>query len=358
MVVETAGTDGAVKQSGGRRVRIDVWTDLVCPWCYVGQGRLDRAIAEEGVDVELVVHSFELDPSSPHAHDNGTAPGGAAPSNIDHLVSSKGMPREQVVAMEERIGGMAAELNMPYAQERPMANTRTLHRVVQTVAATVDEAAGARDVQPDPGKLLRWDLRSVRHRCARAEGSRVCGRPRTRCGPQWQAKQLRRTRRWKPTSHARRSLGAQGVPFMVFDNRVAAPGAMDVATLPAGASAARRRGGGRMSDDEATKDEATKRTAACTLTATARRLRSPMRQTPWPQATGAGVEPRRRRAGRRRRGAGVRSEGMLTSTTCWTVHRARAARSTAPATEALSGTRPPLPARSDRRAVRWLRSVC
>ena len=51
--------------TGTRTVRIDVWTDLVCPWCYVGQARLDEAIAAEGVDVDLTVHAFELDPSAP-----------------------------------------------------------------------------------------------------------------------------------------------------------------------------------------------------------------------------------------------------------------------------------------------------
>lgn len=229
MVVEAAGTDGAVKQSGGRRVRIDVWTDLVCPWCYVGQGRLDRAIAEEGVDVELVVHSFELDPSSPHAHDDGTAPGGAAPSNIDHLVSSKGMPREQVVAMEERIGGMAAELDMPYAQERPMANTRTLHRVVQTVAATVDEAAAAAMFNQIQGSYFAgtfdpFDTDALVRRAVES------GAPEDAVRAAVAGESAEADDAVEADIARARSLGAQGVPFMVFDNRVAAPGAMDVAT--------------------------------------------------------------------------------------------------------------------------------
>lgn len=229
MVVEAAGDDGAVKQSSGRRVRIDVWTDLVCPWCYVGQARLDQAIAEEGVDVDLVVHSFELDPSAPHAHGGSDVPSGAAPSNIDHLVRAKGMPREQVVAMEERIGGMAAELDMPYAQERPMANTRALHRVVQTIAATVDEATAAALFSQIQGGYFAgtfdpFDADALVQRAVDAGAPEDAVR-RAAAGESAEADEA------VEADIARaRSLGAQGVPFTVFDNRVAAPGAMDVAT--------------------------------------------------------------------------------------------------------------------------------
>lgn len=229
MVVEAAGTDGAVKQSGGRRVRIDVWTDLVCPWCYIGQGRLDRAIAEEGVDVDLVVHSFELDPSAPHAHGDGSSLDGEVPSSIDHLVKAKGMPREQVVAMEERIGGMAAEIDMPYARERPMANTRALHRVVQTVAATVDEAAAAALFSQIQGGYFAgtfdpFDTDAVVQRAVEAGAPEDAVRAAVVGGS---AEADEAVEADIARAH---SLGAQGVPFMVFDDRVAAPGAMDVET--------------------------------------------------------------------------------------------------------------------------------
>lgn len=233
MVGEAAGAGGAVTQGGGRRVRIDVWTDLVCPWCYVGQGRLDRAIAEESVEVDLVVHSFELDPRAPHAHTpeahaDGSAPEEAA-SNIDHLVEAKGMPREQVLAMEERIGGMAAEIDLPYVQERPMANTRALHRVVQTVAGTIDEAAAAAlfsRIQNGyfAGTFDAFDAAAVVQAAVEAGAPEDAVRA-AAAGDSAEADEA------VEADIARaRSLGAQGVPFMVFDNRVAAPGAMDVAT--------------------------------------------------------------------------------------------------------------------------------
>ena len=49
-------------------MRIEIWSDVVCPWCYVGKRRLERALAdfEHAEEVEVVYRSFELDPSAPH----------------------------------------------------------------------------------------------------------------------------------------------------------------------------------------------------------------------------------------------------------------------------------------------------
>ncbi len=48
-------------------MRIDIWSDVVCPWCYIGKRRLEKALAEfEHADrVEVVWHSFQLDPGAP-----------------------------------------------------------------------------------------------------------------------------------------------------------------------------------------------------------------------------------------------------------------------------------------------------
>lgn len=51
-----------------RQLKIDVFTDVVCPWCLVGSARLDQAIAALPADIEVIVenHPFYLDPSVPH----------------------------------------------------------------------------------------------------------------------------------------------------------------------------------------------------------------------------------------------------------------------------------------------------
>jgi predicted DsbA family dithiol-disulfide isomerase len=57
-------------------MRIEIWSDVVCPWCFVGKRRLERALAgfEHQDDVEVVYRSFELDPTAPkHGHELTTA---------------------------------------------------------------------------------------------------------------------------------------------------------------------------------------------------------------------------------------------------------------------------------------------
>ena len=53
--------------TGMRKIKIDVWTDVVCPWCLIGSARLDKAIAELPADVSVEVenHPFYLDPNTP-----------------------------------------------------------------------------------------------------------------------------------------------------------------------------------------------------------------------------------------------------------------------------------------------------
>jgi predicted DsbA family dithiol-disulfide isomerase len=48
-------------------MRVDIWSDIVCPWCYIGHSRFSRALGgfEHGDEVEVVYRSFELDPSIP-----------------------------------------------------------------------------------------------------------------------------------------------------------------------------------------------------------------------------------------------------------------------------------------------------
>ena len=48
-------------------MRIEIWSDVVCPWCYIGKRRLETALGtfEHADEVEVVYRSFELDPSAP-----------------------------------------------------------------------------------------------------------------------------------------------------------------------------------------------------------------------------------------------------------------------------------------------------
>lgn len=110
------------------RLRLDVWADVVCPWCYVGEARLAKAVAEMGLtgSVELVPRAFELDPTTPRT-----------PRPIlEHLAQKFGgllagssAMVEQVRGMEERVRDLAVAEGLPFEVDRVTANTRDAHRV-------------------------------------------------------------------------------------------------------------------------------------------------------------------------------------------------------------------------------------
>ncbi|HEY0119597.1 MAG TPA: DsbA family oxidoreductase [Cellulomonas sp.] len=110
------------------RLRVDVWADVVCPWCYVGAARLTRAIDAMGLSgsVDLVPRAFELDPTTP------TTPQPLL-EHLAHkfggLLSGSSAMAEQVRGMEERVRDLAVAEGLPFEVDRVTANTRDAHRV-------------------------------------------------------------------------------------------------------------------------------------------------------------------------------------------------------------------------------------
>lgn len=98
-----------------RSIRIDIWSDVVCPWCYIGKRRLEaglevyRASGGDALPVEVEYHSFELSPDTPTDFE-GTA--------ADFLVDHRGMDRAQVTAMLADVTGLAAQVGLDYHYER------------------------------------------------------------------------------------------------------------------------------------------------------------------------------------------------------------------------------------------------
>lgn len=91
-------------------IKIDVWSDIACPWCYIGKRNLEKGLAEAATDadapvVEVTYHSFELSPDTPVDFDG---------DELDFLAGHKGMPREQVSRMLENVTGIAADAGLEY----------------------------------------------------------------------------------------------------------------------------------------------------------------------------------------------------------------------------------------------------
>jgi predicted DsbA family dithiol-disulfide isomerase len=106
-----------------RAMRVDVWSDIVCPWCYLGKARFERALAEfEHRDqVQVVHHAFELDPGFPT---------GQATSVLDMLSSKYGLSRDQAAEAEANMAQMAAAEGLEFSIDRPHGNTFDAHRLV------------------------------------------------------------------------------------------------------------------------------------------------------------------------------------------------------------------------------------
>jgi predicted DsbA family dithiol-disulfide isomerase len=104
-------------------MRVDVWSDIVCPWCYIGNARFSRALAEfeHRDEVDVVYRSFELDPSIPE---------GRATPILDVLASKYGMSQAQARQAEMRVAALAEAEGLEFTVDRAMGNTFDAHRLV------------------------------------------------------------------------------------------------------------------------------------------------------------------------------------------------------------------------------------
>ncbi len=84
-------------------IKVDVWSDIACPWCYIGKRKFEAGA--EGFDVEVEYHSFELSPDTPVDFDGSAA---------DFLATHKSMPIEQVRPMLAQVTAVAAEVGLDY----------------------------------------------------------------------------------------------------------------------------------------------------------------------------------------------------------------------------------------------------
>jgi predicted DsbA family dithiol-disulfide isomerase len=84
-------------------MRVDIWSDVVCPWCYVGKARFEKALGthprRDEVEVEVTYHSFELDPSYPRDKTGKT--------NLQMLSEKYGMSPAQAREADGKVASLA-----------------------------------------------------------------------------------------------------------------------------------------------------------------------------------------------------------------------------------------------------------
>ncbi|OIR14021.1 DSBA-like thioredoxin domain protein [mine drainage metagenome] len=110
-------------------MQVEIWSDVICPWCYIGKRRFERALAgfAHKDKVNVIWRSFELDPDAPRQRE-GTL--------REYLAKKYRVSLEEAAAMNERVTSVAKEAGLEYrlADARP-GNTFDAHRLLHFAAS-------------------------------------------------------------------------------------------------------------------------------------------------------------------------------------------------------------------------------
>jgi predicted DsbA family dithiol-disulfide isomerase len=200
-----------------RELKVEIWSDVVCPWCYIGKRRFEAAVRHFPHPVELVWKSFQLDPSAT------SSPAGG---HVEHLARKYGRTLEQAQQMVDDVTAQAASEGLDYRLDIARSgNTLDAHRLLHLArAAGVQDALKERldrayftEGQPVDDQLTLTDL-AVEVGLPEAEVRDVLG-----------------SDRFTDDVHRdiaeARALGITGVPFFVIDRRYGVSGAQPAELL-------------------------------------------------------------------------------------------------------------------------------
>jgi len=194
-------------------VDVEIWSDIACPWCYVGKRRFEAALERFAHRDEVVVRwrSFELDPTAPAEREG---------SGAEHLAEKYGTSVEQAQAMQQRMTETAAAEGLEFRFDRlRTGSTFDAHRLLH-LASTV----GRQDALKE--RLLRAYLTEGELMSDQATLRRLA----VEVGlPEADVIDVLGTGRFaeevRDDERTAASFGASAVPFFVVDRAVAASGA-------------------------------------------------------------------------------------------------------------------------------------
>lgn len=103
-------------------MRVDIWSDVVCPFCFIGKRRLEKAAKQAGIELEVFWHSYQLDPEAPARQEK---------SNSERLAEKYGRSIAEVEEMQRNIAAMAKEEGIEFNWEiANSGNTFNAHRII------------------------------------------------------------------------------------------------------------------------------------------------------------------------------------------------------------------------------------
>lgn len=198
-------------------MEITIWSDFVCPFCYIAEEHLRQALSTfaEKDDVVIEYNSFQLDPSGYHMPEL---------NYYETFSQLKGMPIDQAKEMMERVKSMANEVSLDINyDEAKYANTLKTHRVFQYAK---DQDLGNeyfnRFYKAHFVEGLNLEDNQVIEKL-----SEEIGLDKIEVQKILNDEQLNLDRVQKEIANAR-TIGVQGVPFFVFNNKYAVSGAQPI----------------------------------------------------------------------------------------------------------------------------------
>ncbi len=200
-------------------MKVEIWSDVVCPWCAIGKRRFEKALEAfaHADDVQVRWRSFELDPEAPQER---------AGELSEHLASKYGVTAERAAQMHAQMTGTAAADGWDFHFEHAKSgNTFDAHRLLHLAAARgVQDAVKERFFRAyleegerigDPGTLVR--LGADAGLDADEARAVLAG--------------LRYGDEVRADEHQARAYGITGVPFYVIDGKYGVSGAQSAEAL-------------------------------------------------------------------------------------------------------------------------------
>lgn len=196
-------------------MRVDIWSDVVCPFCYIGKKRLEKAAIQAGIELEVHWHSYQLDPNAPQRQEV---------SNTERLAAKYKRTVTEVEEMQRNIAQMAKDEGIEFNWEQANSgNTFNAHRIIHLAQSqglgseakeafffsymTQGLAIGERETLEDVAARIGLNPVEVDNVLDSEEYSEFVK---------------------FDEEVAREQLKVTGVPFFVFDQRVALAGAQPV----------------------------------------------------------------------------------------------------------------------------------
>lgn len=192
---------------------VDIWSDVVCPWCYIGKKHFEQALQsfDHRDDVAVTYRSFELDPSAAR---------GVTTPTVERLANKYGLSAQEADAAQRQMADRAAHVGLEFHLEGLRSgNTHDAHRLLQL--------AKARDLQPELMERLHHayfaEQRSIFDQLSLTELAVEVGLDTDEVRSVIQSEEYADAVDADETTA--RSLGVTGVPFFVIDRHFAVSGA-------------------------------------------------------------------------------------------------------------------------------------